>query len=414
MKKKILISSSLFHALNDAASVITPTVFPILYSQGFIISSYSQIGLLSNLGLLTTLLMQFLVVKLSVKYEYRSLLLLSGLGICASMALVPFVRTFGALLLVFLMIRVFSSFYHPVIVAWVSKSQSGSGQELDDAMGIQSGSGNVGVILAYLTVGFMAQRWTWKTPLFAWSLFGLAIGAIGILVLKGVSSRSDERISLSASSWARSLKGIKRYIPGFFFGGMGWSVTVYYAPALLHNRFNIPMGRTGLFLALWVGMGTITGYGYGVWSRRFGRKKVFLLSLGGAMVSLFVIGFAPHQTLAVAGLIAFGGFMLMTYPSLHTFVGSTVPAEGQTQAFSWVSNIQLISGAFVSLAAGFLSDAIGIQFPFILTGVLTLAIFLFYLPRGAEFFGGAVAGKAALIGDTIPISEFPKSPLDFM
>jgi fucose permease len=85
----------------------------------------------------------------------------------------------------------------------------------------------------------------------------------------------------------------------------------------------------------------------------------------------------------------------MTFPSLHTFVGSTVPTEGQTQAFSWVSNIQLISGAFVSLAAGFLSDAIGIQFPFILTGVLTMAVFVFYLPRGPEFFGGAVAGKAA-------------------
>jgi len=408
MKNKILISSSLFHAINDAVAVIAPTVFPILYSQGFLIRNYSQIGLLSNLGLLATLLVQFLVVKLSVRHEYRSLLLLSGLGICASMALMPFVRTFGALLMAFLLIRVFSSFYHPIIIAWVSKSRSGPGQGLDDAMGIQSGSGNVGVILAYLTVGFMAQKWTWKTPLFAWSLFGLVIGAIGILVLKGVSSKSDEKISLSPSSWAKSLKGIRRYIPAFFFGGMGWSVAVYYAPALLHNKFNIPMGRTGVFLALWIGMGTITGYGYGIWSRRFGRKKVFLLSLGGAMASLFVIGFAPVQALAVAGLIAFGGFLLMTYPSVQTFVGSTVPSKGQTQAFSWVSNIQLISGAFVSLAAGFLSDAVGIQFPFILTGVLTLAVFLFYLPRGPEFFSGRPNG------DTIPISEFPKSPLEIM
>jgi hypothetical protein len=38
------------------------------------------------------------------------------------------------------------------------------------------------------------------------------------------------------------------------------------------------MGRTGLILALWIGLGTITGYGYGVWSRRFGRKNVFLAS----------------------------------------------------------------------------------------------------------------------------------------
>jgi MFS family permease len=77
----------------------------------------------------------------------------------------------------------------------------------------------------------------------------------------------------------------------------------------------------------------------------------------------------------------------MTYPSLHTFVGSTVPSSGQTMAFSWVSNVQLASGAFVSLVAGVFSDVVGIQFPFILTGVLALAVFLFYAPRSPEFFG---------------------------
>ncbi len=78
----------------------------------------------------------------------------------------------------------------------------------------------------------------------------------------------------------------------------------------------------------------------------------------------------------------------MTYPSLHTFVGTTVRPEEQTRAFSWVSNIQILSGALVSLVSGFLSDALGIHVPFIFTAVLTLAIFLFYLPRGPEFFGG--------------------------
>jgi MFS family permease len=376
--------------LNDAASVITPTIFPILYSQAFLITRYSQIGLLSNIGLFTTLIVQFLAVRLSYKYEYRTLLLLSGAGICAATALVPLSRTFGMLILFFVLIRVFTSFYHPVIIAWVSKSMAGSGKGLDDAMGIQSGSGNVGVMLAYLTVGYMAQRWTWKTPLFAWSLFGVVIIILGLMAVRGISSRNaDQAPKLGFRSWWQSLLSVKRYIPGFIFGGVGWSVTVYYAPSLLNHRFAIPMGRTGLFLALWIGLGTITGYGYGTWSRRFGRKKIFLLSLGGAAVCLFVLGFAPVKALAVAALLLFGGFLLMTYPSLHTFVGSTVPAEGQTQAFSWVSNIQLISGALVSLVSGFLSDALGIQFPFILTGILTLGIFAFYAGRGPEFFGGA-------------------------
>ncbi|MBM3312292.1 MAG: MFS transporter, partial [Candidatus Aminicenantes bacterium] len=312
-------------------------------------------------------------------------------------------RTFAALALVFLLLRVFTSFYHPIVIAWISKSRSGSGKELDDAMGIQSGSGNVGVVLAYLTVGFMAQRWTWKTPLFAWSLLGFVLGGLGMLALRGVSSRGDgvAKSSLSARVWLQTLGEIRRYIPGFFFGGMGWSVTVYYAPSLLNHRFEIPMGQTGLFLALWIGLGTLTGYSYGSLSRRFGRKTIFLLSLGGAAATLFLIGFAPTKSLAVVGLLLYGGLLLMTYPSLHTFVGSTVPPERQTQAFSWVSNLQLISGALVALVSGFLSDAIGIHFPFIFTGFLTLAVFLYYLPRGAEFFGGHAEAPAEKVCDAM-------------
>jgi len=401
MKKRILVSASLFHALTDAASIIIPMIFPILYNQNFLITSYSQIGFLSNLGLLITLIVQFLVVRLSFRYEYRMLMLASGLGICASMALIPLAKTFIAFIIFFLFLRVFTSFYHPIVIAWVSMSRSGSGQELDDAMGIQSGSGNVGVVLAFLTVGFLAQRWNWKLPLFAWSLFGLFLGTLGLIALRGVSSQSNILATLNTASWISSLRKIKQFVPGFFFGGMGWSVTVYYAPSLLNHKFQIPMGQTGLYLALWIGLGTITGYTYGIWSRSFGRKNVFLMSLGGAVASLFLVGFAPHKALAVAGLLAFGGFLLMTYPSLHTFVGSSVPAASQTLAFSWVSNIQLVSGALVSLVSGFLSDLVGIHFPFIFTGILTLAVFLFYLPRGPKFFEAKAESPAEALHDIL-------------
>jgi FSR family fosmidomycin resistance protein-like MFS transporter len=404
MKKRILLSASLFHALTDAATVITPMVFPVLLAQNLIIKNYAQIGILSNIGLLATFVIQFLVVRVSVRTEYRTLMILSGLGLCAALALTPFARSFGLLLVFFLLLRIAASFYHPIVIAWISKSRTGSGRELDDAMGIQSGSGNLGVGLAYLTVGFLAQSWGWKTPLYVWAVFGLVLAGLGSWALRGVSSRSEERPSLKPADWKRSLLSIRRFVPGFFFGGAGWSVAVYYAPVILHNKFGIPMGQTGLFLALWIGLGTVTGYGYGIWSRRFGRKKVFLTSLVGAAAALFLLGFAPTKALAVVGLLAFGGFLLMTYPSLHTFVGSTVPASGQTMAFSWVSNIQLVSGALVTLISGIFSDLVGIAFPFIFTAVLTIAVLTFYAPRGAEFFGAeepvpvpaAVTGEGAI------------------
>ncbi len=382
MKHKILFSASLFHAVNDAASVIVPTIFPLLYSQSHLITSYSQIGLLSNLGLLTTFCLQFLVVRVSLRAEYRNLLLWSVLGICGSMALLTTSSSFLVLLGLFILIRVFMSFYHPVIIAWISKSQPAEG--LGQAMGIQSGSGNLGVFLAFMTVGFLAENFGWRTPLLAWSGFGLLIGILSFTVLRGVSSKEAARPALRFSGWMRVLDKIRRLVPGFIFGGVGWSVTVFFAPSLLNHEFSIPMGRTGLFLALWIGLGTFSGYGYGFLSRILGRRKVFLASLGGATVSLAVLGFAPGRSYAVAGLLVFGVFLLMTYPSLHTFVGSLVPRGEQTQAFSWVSNIQMISGALLALLAGVLSDSFGIRSPFVLSSALSGAAFLYYLLPGQK------------------------------
>ena len=379
MKEKILLSASLFHALNDGATVVVPMVFPLLYSQGFLITSYSQIGLLSNLGLLATLLVQVFVVRLSYAHEYRRLLAVSLGGILLTLVFLTQARTFAVLVLLYLLLRIATSFYHPIIIAWIAKSHPE--EALDSAMGIQSGSGNVGVFVAFLSAGFIAQRWTWQTPFFAWAVLGLGLGTVGLLALRGISSRGEETPSLDIRAWGRVLKSIKAYIPGFIFGGLGWSVAVYYAPSLLNHRFGVPLGGTGLVLALWIGLGTLSGYSYGRLSRRFGRRPVFLVSIAGGALSLFVIGLARTRSVAEAGIVAFGAFLLLTYPSLHTFVGSSTPDEAQTLAFSWVSNIQLISGAVVTLLAGWLSDRFGIRSPFLLAGGLALAVFLYYVVR---------------------------------
>jgi len=379
MKEKILLSASLFHALNDAATVVVPMVFPLLYSQGFLITSYSQIGLLSNLGLLATLLVQVLVVRLSYAHEYRRLLAISLAGISLTLIFLTQARTFFVLLLLYLLLRVATSFYHPIIIAWISKSHPE--EALDSAMGIQSGSGNVGVFFAFISVGYIAQHWTWRTPFLAWAVLGLGLGAVGLHALRGISSREEDRPRLDIRAWGQALKSIRAYVPGFIFGGLGWTVAIYYAPSLLNPKFGVPLGGTGLILALWVGFGTLSGYSYGWLSRRFGRRLVFLVSIAGGTLSLFVIGLAGSKSAAEAGIVGFGAFLLLTYPSLHTFVGSSAPDEAQTLAFSWVSNIQLISGAVVTLLAGWLSDRFGIRAPFLLAGGLALAVFLFYVVR---------------------------------
>jgi MFS family permease len=185
----------------------------------------------------------------------------------------------------------------------------------------------------------------------------------------------DTSHRLDLASWLLTIRRIRHVIVGFLFGGASWGMTVYFAPSLLHHKFGIPMGRTGFFLALWIGIGTFMTYLFGPLSFRFGRFRVYRLSFGGAVLSLFVIGAAGRAWLAVVGLFVFGMFLFLIYPALQSFVGNAVAAQNQSQAFSFAANLSMVSGAMISLLAGFVSDRFGISSPFLVLGGLGLAAF---------------------------------------
>ena len=383
MKKRILFSASLFHSLNDAASVTVPTIFPILYSQQFIIKNYTHIGILSYLGLLMTFIFQILIAQAADKFEYKHLLLLSFSGICTSLVLVTFASTFGAFLVVYLIFRAFVSFYHPVGISWVSKTHPQG--KIDSAMGIQSGSGNLGVLIAFISVGYLAQNFNWKLPLIVWALTGLFLGTISFISVRNTITReSGEFEKLSLSSWIETVKRIKIHILAFVFGGACWGATVYYAPSLLHHKFSIPMGKTGLYLGIWIGLGTVTTYLYGFLCKKFGRFKISLIGFLGATLFIFLLGAASGVVLATVSLFCFGTVLFLIYPAFNAFVGNTVPSRNQAQAFSVAANIQVLSGAVVNLLAGFLSDRFGINSPFLLVGILGILISLYYLSKWSE------------------------------
>jgi MFS family permease len=379
MKNKVLFSASLFHALNDAATVTVPMIFPLLYTQQFIIKKYFHIGILSNLGLLVTFLFQIIIANISGKVEHKLMLLFSYIGICVTLSLITLSSTFASLLFIYLIMRASTSFYHSVGVAWVSKTHPSQG--IDFAMGIQNGSGNLGVFLAFISTGYLAQSFNWKVPLFVWAGVALFLGSISFWAVRKTSTRGDEVHKPDFSSWMETLKNIKIYIPGFVFGGACWGTTVFYAPSLLNHRFQIPLGQTGLYLALWIGVGTVMTYLFGFLSRHLGRMKISVSAFIGATFFLFILGIAPVKELALVSLFFFGAFLFLVYPSFQSFVGNEVSPKNQTQAFSLAANVQMVSGAIVVLAAGFLSDRFGINSPFLLIGVLGAVISVFYLSK---------------------------------
>lgn len=376
MKKKILISASLFHTLNDAASVTVPMIFPLLYSQQFIITKYSHIGILSNLGFLVTFFFQLIIANISDRFEYKHMLLFSYAGISVALALMTLPTAFSSFLFMYLTIRVFKSFYHSVGVTWVSRTHPS--QRMDFAMGIQSGSGNLGVFIAFISSGFLAQSFSWKTPLLVWAVLCFILGSISFLFVRNVSTKSEEVFKPDFASWIETLNKIRVFIPGFIFGGACWGTTVYYAPSLLNHRFHIPLGQTGLYLALWIGVGTVMTYLFGFLSRNIGRAKISRYSFLGSTFFIFLLGLAPLKEIALVSLFLFGVSLFLMYPAFQSFIGNEVHIKNQAQAFSLIANVQMLTAAIVVFISGFLSDSFGINSPFILLGIVGIAISIFY------------------------------------
>ncbi len=378
MKKRILFSASLFHAFNDASTVIVPMIFPLLFSQQFIIKNYSHIGIISNLGLLTTFLFQIVIANYAHKFEYKYLLLLSSLGISVSVLLITLSANMVSMLFFYLLMRGFTSFYHPIGIATVSKAHPDQG--LDFAMGIQSGSGNLGVFISFISAGYLAQNFGWKMPLYVCAGVSVFLGLASYFSVRKISLRGKNPVRPDFSSWIDALKDIKTYIPGFIFGGACWGTTVYYAPSLFNHKFGVTLGKTGIYLALWIGTGTVITYFFGYLSRRAGKERLSLASLIGSTGFLFILGTVSVLGIAVSVLILFGAFLFLIYPAFQSFVGKKVPEKNQVLAFSIVANIQMITGSIIVLISGFLSDKFGINSPFLFLvglGILVLANYLF-------------------------------------
>jgi len=144
------------------------------------------------------------------------------------------------------------------------------------------------------------------------------------------------------------------------------------------------MGKTGLYMALWIGLGIVTNYLFGYLSQRLGRFKIALAGFFGSSLFLFMLGTAGRPVSAVISILCFGTFLFLIYPAFNSYVGNVVPAKNQSLAFSITANTQVLTGAVVNLGNGYLSDIFGISSPFLLLGIMGILISFFFLLKKSE------------------------------
>jgi len=376
-EKKVLATASIFHAFNDASVVALPAVFPILYTEGVLIRRYSDIGTILLTGLVVAVISQFIIGhKVKVRH-YKCCLALEALLLGVFLNLMTISKSFLMLLLFFVGVRIGSSVYHPVGISWISKTFSG--KRLDRAMGIQSAFGDLGVLAAFVSTGYLTDSFGWKAPLILWGTMNLLIIWVGLATSRGVEILEEEEEREHSVSWLETFSDLKPFIPAILLGGIAWGVTLGYAPSLLNHKLKLSMSVTGIILGGWMAMGAIASVTYGKVAEIFGRSRTIITAYILITISTLAIGLISRTGITVVSFLVYGVALFTSYPALLSFAGSITRARNRTATFSTVSNLQVIGNSITAYISGFLSDAFGINSPFILLSIASAVVVTYLL-----------------------------------
>lgn len=380
---KILSTVSLVHAINDGSTAVISILFPI-FKEIFQLN-YTQVGIITGGGLFITLIAQLVLGRLADGKNVNSFLLTGLLLTSLSLILLGFSSGFLTLICFIFFMRFATSFFHPIGIGWISRTYKKG--RLDWAMGIQSGSADLGAFLAILTTLSITQLTHWTVPLYGWAcicILGLLISIVLtyhlnkelVIVPKETTKHSFKEMATDAF---QRMKAIRLLIPAFMISGASWGVIITYFPLLLTERTILSLPVVGFLVALWAGIGSITSLAYGKIRSYIDRKKLLVASY--IIIGIFSVLLAVFTHLLILALlmIILGVALFLTYPALFSFVSEVTHESVEGWTFGLTFMFQTGGGTILLLFGGVLSDLYGIWMPFALLGSLSLLLALVLL-----------------------------------
>ena len=375
-KYKILTTVSIYHALNDGAISVVPLLFPIF--KDIYNLNYTQIGFITSISLFIHLIAQLYIGRISDGKNFRTLLSFGILLISISLLILIETKDFITLLIFLIFLRISVSFFHPIGVGWISRTFKK--ERIDWAMGIQSGSADLGAFIALLTTLYITDIKGWQFPLYIWSFFAALVVIIGIFMTRNLDENflivkktyKKQKISEKIQDGILLLKKIKFLIPAFALSGSAWGIIVTYLPLFLNEKTNLSLQYIGYIAAVWIGIGCIISFLYHRFKTFIGRKNIIIMSYFIIGVSCLFLSITINVFIILLIMFLLGFSVFLTYPALSSFISEVTDETLEGSTFGIVFTLQLGGGTILLFLGGFLSDIYEIWMPFVILGIPSL------------------------------------------
>jgi len=368
--RRLLWIISFHHACNDGTLMALVALLPIFLKQFEL--TYYQVGLLAS-GVLITVVVQYAVGRFADRMFSRYLLELGAVLMGVSFLLMLMVNNFEGLFLAVISMRIGGAFYHPVGTSWITREYSGP--YLETALGIQSGVGNFGVIVALATTGFLGDLFTWRAPCVLWAALNLSAVLLGTLLVKEGMIKTRVGREKQATRPGNTFNKMMFLIIPIVGGGALYQITSTWGPINLTTTAHPwSAGSADLIFALWIGVGTATSYYFGAISARVGKYRLLRMGYLVSLIAVIILSLTTDWRLIAPTLLVFGAFLMVTYPALFSLITELTGEEERGTAFGILFGFQLGGGAasvyFCGIIAGLFN---GPQYTFLVAGGLAVA-----------------------------------------
>ncbi len=383
---------------------LLPTLFPAAILLFGI--DYVQLGVLVSAGYLANVVAQPLAGRFSDVIEPRKLLSV-GIGIMGvSCAVIAYAPNYSLLLVGAILLRVGSSFYHPIANSVVSRTTD-AGKSADRRMGIQSAFGDLGSLVIFSGAALLYSILGWKTPFLLFAAVDLVFSFVVYYLLGNINSEIRRGIRNESKADPQQVVGIEEientligsattelsqrksgpyklpvsfFFVASFIGAGAYAVILNFANSFLSHEFG-SIVTADLLVSLWLAAFVAGDFACGELSKKVGRPRLILIAYGISAVLGIIFSIAVHNPIyATLALVGNGFALSLTFPLVYSELGSRTFNKirerdlSSGMMFGLLFTSQVLGSAILAYAAGVLSNQTGLSTPFLVAGALLAVI----------------------------------------
>ncbi len=325
------------------------------------------------------------------KWSKKGMMLVFFIGIGSASIFTGFSETPRQVEIGLALVGIFAAIYHPVGLAMVVADATRVGRSL----AINGVWGNMGVALAALTTGAIAELYGWRAAFIAPGMVSIVIGVFYALHLKSEktdSAATAKKKTMAAIPVATQRRAFLFLIFAPLLGGLIFNATTISLPKIMDERLSSLFEGTseiGMITAIVFGCAAMAQLVVGELLDRYSTKKIYVFLLVSQLaMSLLAISAVGWNSVFIALPLMLATFGII--PVNDWIVAHFISSEYRSRVYAVKSVLALGIGAIAVQVSGRLYETTGsFEALFMLmagcaAAVLVAAVILIPARRSAE------------------------------